>query len=106
MTRIFGMCPGTFTVDILADLAPVFCFLTCDLGVPAVNFHCVIEHDLVLLVSSVERTLLCKVEYLALELGHCSPSAWRTTSGPSTWWRRWGGVLRSSRISHSTSPSA
>lgn len=97
--RVFGMCPSVLTASVRADLRPVFAFLTDDLGVPEDAYRRVVVkcprsvrdqlrpalfylrrlgfrdnralafQDPILLVSSVERTMAPKLEYLRTELG-------------------------------------
>ncbi|XP_042419684.1 transcription termination factor MTEF1, chloroplastic [Zingiber officinale] len=98
LPRILGMCPSVLTASVPADLAPVFDFLSRDLGVAPADHRRVVNkcprllassvphqlrpallylrrlgfrdlawlahHEPVLLVSSVDRTLMPKLDFL------------------------------------------
>ncbi|XP_074587714.1 transcription termination factor MTEF1, chloroplastic-like [Curcuma longa] len=98
LPRILGMCPSVLTASVPADLAPVFAFLSRDLGVAPADHRRVVNkcprllassvphqlrpallylrrlgfrdlawlahHEPVLLVSSVDRTLMPKLDFL------------------------------------------
>ncbi|WOL05092.1 hypothetical protein Cni_G13815 [Canna indica] len=64
LPRILGMCPMILTASVRADLAPVFAFLSRDLGVPDSEFRRVVNMCPRLLASSVRDQLKPALIYL------------------------------------------